>query len=217
MTSKNTRHYTSINATWIPEGGVFRKWISTGTADYDYKAYSSSSFVPPRFYAQSGTRVALLSPAELHAGHEHTKVVGRLLPRFAATSAQNIDLMAEMKLGAGSSLQLSASNPSSAESFNAARLKEYSVSPALNLTKHQGIGMFVEGDGSGGTLVVSVICGRTMGPRDLGRDYAVPLTFSGKQWVEIPSAEQGLRSQTWGPIGHATTIWAGIDYSHVIG
>jgi hypothetical protein len=118
-------HYTSINATWMPEGDIFRKWISTGTADYDYKAYSSSSFVPPRFYAQSGKRVALLPPAELQAGHEYTKVVGRLLPRFAATSSQNIDLLAKMKLGSGSSLQLTASNPSSVESFSAARLKEY--------------------------------------------------------------------------------------------
>lgn len=87
----------------------------------------------------------------------------------------------------------------------------YTVSPALDLTKHQGIGMFVEGDGSGGTLVVSVICGTT------GRDYAVPLTFTGKQWVEIPSAEQGLRAKTWGPIGHGLGIWAGINYGHVIG
>ena len=46
------------------------------------------------------------------------------------------------------------------------------MSPALDLTKHSGIGMFVDGDGSGGTLVVRLVCGNT------ARDYAVPLTFA---------------------------------------
>jgi hypothetical protein len=113
-------------------------------------------------------------------------------------------LFEQMKVP-GSTLQLSASNPSSVESWDESRLKEYPVSPELNLTTHQGIGMFVDGDGSGSTLVVRVVCGNT------ARDYAVPLTFTGKQWVEIPSSEQGLRATKWGANGKGAAIWAGID------
>ena len=85
------------------------------------------------------------------------------------------------------------------------------MSPALDLTKHQGIGMFVDGDGSGGTLVVRLVCGNT------ARDYAVPLTFAGKQYVEIPSPEQGLRASNWGPIGKGAAVWAGINLAGAVG
>ena len=71
--------------------------------------------------------------------------------------------------------------------------------------------MFVVGDGSGGTLVVRVTCGNT------ARDYAVPLDFTGKQWVEVPSSEQGLRATNWGPIGKGGQIWAGINYAEANG
>jgi hypothetical protein len=43
------------------------------------------------------------------------------------------------------------------------------------------------------------------------RDYAVPLDFTGKQWVEVPSSEQGLRVAHWGPIGKGAALWAGIN------
>jgi len=199
-----------INATWMVEGNIFRKWISAGTSVYDHNAYEPCSYIPPRFYAPSGTTVQLVLPAELQLGFEQARVVGRLLPRFDATSPQNIDLFNKMQLGS-SSVRLDATNPTAAESWDETRLKTYTVSPALDLTKHQGIGMFVDGDGSGGTLVVRVVCGTT------ARDYAVPLTFLGKQWVEIPNAEQGLRARKWGPVGKGAALWAGIDYSQVVG
>ena len=214
---KHPRSLSIINATWMVEGGIFRKWVSAGTVVYDHKAYSVCSYLPPRFYAQSGTKVALVLPAALLARFEQARVIGRLLPRFDASSPQNIKLFDKMKLGTGAALQLSASNPSSAvrafvsrvqscmrapssqfdtayvvllltvntfaqESWDDKRLKEYTMTPAVDLTKHQGIGMFVDGDGSGGTLVVRVVCGNT------ARDYAVPLTFVGRQWGKSKTA-----------------------------
>ena len=207
---KRHGHLAILNATWMVEGAVYRKWVSTGTEVYDHKAYFISSFIPPRFYAQSGERVALVPPAELQAGLEKARVIGRVLPRFDALSPQNIDLFEKMRV-AGPTLHLGAHNPSSTESWDEGRLEEYHVSPALNLTTHQGIGMFVDGDGSGGTLVVRVVCGNT------ARDYAVPLTFTGKQWVEIPSSEQGLRVSKWGPVGKGAAIWAGINFAEAVG
>lgn len=165
-------------ARWMVEGDVYRKWINTGTAVYDTLSFPTSSYVPSRFYTHSGTRVPLVLPPGLQSGFDRAAVIGRLLPQFDASSAQNVDLMAKMKVGPA--LQLSASNPTAAESWDDSRLKVHSVARAdapLDFSNHQGIGMFVDGDGSGGTLVFRVISG------NVGRDYAVPLNFTGRQWV----------------------------------
>ena len=147
---------------------------------------------------QTGVSVPLVLPQPLQAGFEQAKVVGRLLPQFDANSPKNIDLLARMKLG--SAVQLSASNAKAAPSWDDSRLKAHAVAP-LDLAQHQGIGMFVVGDGSGGTVVVRVICGTT------ARDYAVPLSFHGKRWVEIPSSEAGLRHRAWGAVGKGAALW----------
>ena len=86
------------------------------------------------------------------------------------------------KMQVGSVLQLCGSNPGATEAWNETRLKTYTVATTaapLDLTHHQGIGMFVDGDGSGGTLVVRLISG------NVARDYAIPLSFKGTQWVEV--------------------------------
>ena len=48
-----------INATWMVEGAVFRKWVSAGTDDYGSEAFSLSSYVPPRLYTQVRSRCVL--------------------------------------------------------------------------------------------------------------------------------------------------------------
>ena len=131
---------TFINATWFVEGGVFRKWISAGTAVYDYKASSVTNYMPPLFYTKTETRVQLLLSAALESGFEKAKVIGRVLPRFDAASPDNIDLFSKMKLKR-SSLEVTASSDKPMESWDDGRLKDFTVTPALNLTKHQGIGM----------------------------------------------------------------------------
>ena len=188
-------------------GTLLESLVAASKRDGSFSLFEFSVIISPA----SNSELRFLAHADSSA---EARVIGRLMPRFEATSTQNIDLFEKMKLGAAT-LQLSASNPSSAESWDEQRLKEYTyaVTPALDLAKHRGVGMFVDGDGSGGTVVVRVTCGNT------ARDFAVPLTFKGRQWVEVPStaAEQGLRVRNWGPVGKGAAIWAGINYSHAIG
>eukprot|EP00037_Helgoeca_nana_P014054 m.130150 g.130150 ORF g.130150 m.130150 type:complete len:951 (+) comp22365_c0_seq6:195-3047(+) len=198
----------TASAVWMVDGDVFRKWVYAGTAVYDTIFSPVSSYVPPRFYTQSGARVQLVLPTALQAGFDRVKVTGRVLPRYNATSPQNFDLFGRM--GVGPTLQLSASNPTAEESWDESRLAVHSVGPLLDLSQHQGVGMFVVGDGSGGTLVVRVIC-----DGNVARDYAVPLTFTGERWVEVPAPEQGWRVRNWGSIGKGGVVWAALNYSHV--
>ena len=147
---------------------------------YDTLSFPASSYVPSRFYVRSGVSEPLVLPLDLQSGVERHAVVGRVLPSVDAASPKNIDLLSKMQ--AGSTLQLCGSNPSATETWNETRLKAYTVATAaapLDLTHYQGIGMFVDGDGSGGTLVVRLTSG------NVARDYAVPLTFTGKQWIEV--------------------------------
>jgi len=198
--------HNTAKARWMVEGDVYRKWANAGTAVYDTLSFAASSYVPSRFYLRSGTKQALVLPPELASGFERAAVVGRLLPTFKASSPDNIDLLA--KMGAPASISVSASNPASSESWDESRLSPYSVEP-LDLTRHQGVGMYVDGDGSGGTLVVRVSTG------SVARDYAVPLSFTGRQWVEIPAGEAGWSMRNWGPTGKGAIVWVEMDYAKI--
>ena len=203
--AKNT-----ATAQWMLEGSVFRKWTNTGTSEYHTLSFAASSYVPSRFYVRTESTQALVLPPGLWSGFERAAVVGRLLPVFNATSAMNVDLLAKMKTGP--TLRLSASNSGGNESWDEGRLTSYSVAPAsapLNFTRHQGVGLFVDGDGSGATLVVRFISG------NVARDYAVPLTFTGKQWIEIPAGEQGWSVRNWGPTGKGAVVWVAMNYDKI--
>lgn len=198
-----------LNATWMVEGSIFRKWVTAETATYGSHYFSSNGYTAPRFYTKSGNRSTLVGPAELFSGFAQAKVSGRVLPRYDAASSQNIDLFAAMKLAPGVQLELTASNAQPTEVWDESNLKVHPLTTPLNLSAHQGIGMFVDGDGSGGTLVVRVICST------IARDFAVPLDFTGKQWIEIPTPEQGWRAKNWGPIGMGSVTWFPINYASV--
>eukprot|EP00039_Didymoeca_costata_P020810 m.342513 g.342513 ORF g.342513 m.342513 type:complete len:920 (-) comp21471_c0_seq1:215-2974(-) len=200
-----TRKIKAIaKATWDVEEEVFRKWVTAGTSVYHSYYYPVNSYIPPRLYTKNNAVVQLELSPELQSKFDRVRVTGRVLPRFDATSTTNIDLMSLMKVQG--SLQISAKNPSNTDSWDDSRLKEYSI-PMTNLKQHQGVGMFVDGDGSNGTLVVRVTCGT------VARDFAVPLTFKGKQWVEVPNLEQGWRVRNWGPVGKGGVAWFPMNYS----
>ena len=61
----------------------------------------------------------------------------------------------------------------------------------LDLTGRRGVGLEIDGDGSGATLLIQ-IGGNGM------RDYAVPIDFTGRRWVEIPSGEVAWYQACWG-------------------
>ncbi|MDF7827107.1 hypothetical protein P4B35_23995, partial [Pontiellaceae bacterium B12227] len=67
------------------------------------------------------------------------------------------------------------------------------LSSTLDLTSKRGLGLWVTGDGSGATMVIRL--SRFL-PK--GRDYVVPINFTGRRWIEIPTGEQGWRAETWG-------------------
>jgi hypothetical protein len=56
------------------------------------------------------------------------------------------------------------------------------------MTNHRGIGLDVTGDGSGALLVIRIP----------GRDYAVPIDFTGRRTIEIPKGEVSWADGRWG-------------------
>ncbi len=62
---------------------------------------------------------------------------------------------------------------------------------ALDLSDRRGVGMEIDGDGSGATLLVQI---RGQGTRD----YAVPIDFTGRRWIEIPNGEVSWAQGCWG-------------------
>jgi hypothetical protein len=210
FTEPRRKAKNTAKARWMVEGTVFRKWTNAGTSEYHTLSFAASSYVPSRFYVRSESTQTLVLPPGLWSGFDRAAVVGRLLPVFNATSAMNVDLLAKMKTGP--TLRLSASNPGADDSWDEGRLTSYSVAPAsapLNFTRHQGVGLFVDGDGSGATLVVRFVSGT------VARDYAVPLTFTDRQWIEIPAGEQGWSARNWGPTGKGAVVWVAMNYERI--
>ena len=66
-----------------------------------------------------------------------------------------------------------------------------SWSGALDMSDRRGLGLEIDGDGSGATLLVQI---RGQGTRD----YAVPIDFSGRRWIEIPNGEVAWAQGCWG-------------------
>ncbi|MBT3193058.1 MAG: hypothetical protein HN341_10930 [Verrucomicrobia bacterium] len=58
----------------------------------------------------------------------------------------------------------------------------------VNMTSHRGIALEVTGDGSGTLLVVRIP----------GRDYVVPIDFTGTRTIEIPKGEVSWADGRWG-------------------
>ncbi|MCE5237786.1 hypothetical protein LLH23_04760 [bacterium] len=86
---------------------------------------------------------------------------------------------------------------------------------ALNLRQHRGLGLFVEGDGQGELLFIELVA------RDSKRQYYVPLSFTGRRYVEFPCGEMSLQryyAYDWGGAGGFAAWWntlKGFDYGHV--
>lgn len=62
---------------------------------------------------------------------------------------------------------------------------------ALDMSGRRGVGLEIDGDGSGATLLVQI---RGQGTRD----YAVPIDFTGRRWIEIPNGEVAWAQGCWG-------------------
>jgi hypothetical protein len=85
------------------------------------------------------------------------------------------------------SLRMTAENPDANEVWaDVKKLPEWSA--PMDMTGRRGIGMRVTGDGSGALLVFAIS----------GRDYVVPIDFTGTREIEIPNGEVAWSSGAWG-------------------
>ena len=177
-------------ALWRMKGPVLERWLALGTDLYTHEWHSGQEHgvITPRFYLQNGDVQTLEIPTELDSGADRVRIVGRVLPSYDAASNDNIDLMTYI---GSSSLTVSRANATDSPVWSDVELTTYEVSPSLDLKTRRGIGLWVTGDGSGATLVIRLNRGR-------GRDYVVPINFTGRRWIEIPTGEVAWRVRDWG-------------------
>ena len=83
-------------------------------------------------------------------------------------------------------LRLSCENAGDKDLWELKRLPEWGCN--LDLSTHRGIGMRVTGDGSGAALLFQIP----------GRDYVLPLDFTGTREIQIPNGEAAWASACWG-------------------
>lgn len=113
-------------------------------------------------------------------------------------------------------LVLSAENTGSAKPSGTTR-RSWALPQPLNLSKHRAVGLWVEGDGKGETLVVEMLMvGAT-------RPYYIPIDFKGVKYVELPLGETSLdryfenEPDIW-PFDSVSSWWRtlkGFDYGSV--
>ena len=185
-----------------------RKWYALGTDIYTNQwmvGLSESGSIAPRFYVTNGQTQTLIVPAALSSGAQQTRIIGRVLPRFDSTNSGNINLMTYLGT---TNLTVTRANATGAAIWDETTLTKYVVGTPnwINLTTNRGLGLWVTGDNSGATLVIRLSRGGG------GRDYVVPINFTGRRWIVIPSCEAGWRVSNWG-----WTWMAGqtIDYQYI--
>lgn len=89
----------------------------------------------------------------------------------------------------GDLLRVAADHPGEKEAWESLNLPFWNS--ALDMSGRRGIGMEIDGDGSGATLLVQI---RGKGTRD----YTVPIDFTGRRWIEIPNGEVAWAQGDWG-------------------
>ena len=124
----------------------------------------------------------------------NTKITYRIMPNLNEKNPKNkIRVKGPVTFAEeGNGLRISCSNDSD-EEFNQVNSKNDSLSwypVKSDITKAGGLGLIVDGDGSGSILVI-----RTKGQGS--RDYIVHLDFKGKRYIEIPSPQASWVDARW--------------------
>lgn len=108
-----------------------------------------------------------------------------LMPAARSLQARGNSMLTK----SGNELEVRGSNPSDAPFWQCSELPGWRM--PINMQGRRGIGLEIDGDGSGATLLVQAIghgC----------RDYAVTIDFRGKRWIELPSGEVAWSNARWG-------------------
>jgi hypothetical protein len=91
-------------------------------------------------------------------------------------------------------LRLTTQNPRDKEVWNEKELPRLAGKYPTDWSAHRPVGMYVEGDGKNEVLVLQF----EQFKADMGRDYAVPVDFTGRRYVEIPHGEAAYALSKWG-------------------
>jgi hypothetical protein len=79
-----------------------------------------------------------------------------------------------------------AENPVDSPYYEAYKLPAFNC--RANMADHRGIGLTIEGDGSGAIFAIQIA----------GRDYVVPIDFTGEKYIEILNGEVSWHEERWG-------------------
>lgn len=102
-----------------------------------------------------------------------------------------------------------AENPLNTDFYEAYKLPAFTC--RANMADHRGIGMTIEGDGSGAIFAIQIA----------GRDYVVPIDFTGERYVEILNGEVAWHEERWGwrmgakHTRYAMVTWFRTGFCHV--
>jgi hypothetical protein len=88
-------------------------------------------------------------------------------------------------------LRLTIQNPRDKEVWNENELPVMANKYPNDWSSHRPVGMYLEGDGKNEVLVLTINGG-------MARDYAVPVDFTGRRYVEIPHGEAAYALRKWG-------------------
>ena len=159
------------------------KFVIRIAQNYDYKMQTQSVF---DFQAVAGEAEALEHLFE--AGNKADAVTGGidcnmlLDPKEEAFRGQGVTKVSR----SGDGYQFEASNPLNADYYEAYKLPTFDC--RADMSSHRGIGMTIEGDGSGAIFAIQIA----------GRDYVVPIDFVGERYIEILNGEVAWHDERWG-------------------
>ena len=91
----------------------------------------------------------------------------------------------------GDGLRMSIKNPLNRQMRNEEHLPLVDDRFPRDWSSHRPVGMFLDGDGRNEVLVLQIHAG-------MARDYAVPVDFTGRRYIEIPNGEAAYAISKWG-------------------
>jgi len=102
-----------------------------------------------------------------------------------------------------------AENPVDSDFYEAYKLPTFNC--RANMANHRGIGLTIEGDGSGAIFAIQIA----------GRDYVVPIDFTGEKYIEILNGEVAWHGEQWGwrmgtkHTRYAMVTWFRTGFCHI--
>jgi len=89
---------------------------------------------------------------------------------------------------------------------------------ALDMSQYRGVALTVTGDNSGADLVFRIIAsGFNQDTGGFGRDYVVPINFTGTKTIEIPNSEVMWYKTSYGFGDDYSTCGTNTDYTSITG